>query len=328
MLFWCLPVFTIGQNLILNGNFEKYSFCPNNVGEIEKSIHWVSLNSGTPDFFHQNCSFADSAGTIENGSLGLIICCDYEDAVEYFGQSLSQPLEAGEYNLKFKIKPRKGPFYSNNFGVILRKGKVKLNHWGPFIDQPNFNIDTPITQTDKWTSYEVKLFAKGGEDFIAFGNFSSPENNELIIDKTQKISIGWQTYLYIDDISLESLVPVQAQNINYNLEFIPPIIYFDFDQFVLKQEYKDSIKSYVENLSAIPNATLTLKGFTDSDGSTAYNYKLAGNRINAVKTYLVSLNKKLSFVEEAFGEENPKYSNSNAISKHKNRRVEIIFSKP
>jgi len=335
--FWLFPLLFLGiainsesQNLILNGSFEEYSSCPNKVGEIDKTINWVSLNSGTPDFFHKNCDFSDSIGSIENGSLGLIVCCDYEDAVEYFGQTLQHPLEKGNYILKFKVKPRAGPFYANNFGVLLRKGQIKLSHWGPYIEEPIFKVDTPLIQTKTWKQFEVEIETQGGEDFIAFGNFSLPEENNLVIDKTQKITVGWQTYLYVDDIVLEKKFSQKGAKA-VTQEFTPNkslSVYFDFDKYELKPNFKDSIDAFIELHNTSVGQTIILKGFTDSDGSEDYNYTLSVNRIEEVKSYLVSSNKKFLFQQHAFGEENPKFSNADKFEKPKNRRVEILFFKP
>jgi len=314
-----LTQLTYGQNLILNGNFETFSACPIRVGEINKTINWVSLNSGTPDFYHKNCAYFNSDGTIDNGSLGLIICCDYEDAIEYFGQELSKPLAPGNYKLSFKIKIKPGPFYTNNFGVILRKGNVKLNHWGPYIETPIFNIDTPLIASENWRTFETALTAKGGEDFIAFGNFISPEKAIKVIDKTQKIETGWQTYVYVDEIEL--------LDFNNQTKQIEPqsslTIFFDFDSFSLKRESQEALNRWLNEGESANKKLLKLEGFTDSDGSIDYNLQLSKNRIRTVKTYIASQINEPTFLENAFGEENPKFSNGNLFEKPKNRSVII-----
>jgi hypothetical protein len=48
-----------GQNLVPNGDFELYSGCPNDLGQLDSVLYWINPTtnipfiSGTPDYFNQ-----------------------------------------------------------------------------------------------------------------------------------------------------------------------------------------------------------------------------------------------------------------------------------
>ncbi len=85
-------------------------------------------------------------------------------------------------------------------------------------------------------------------------------------------------------------------------------------------EYLNTIAVIMRNN---PSYTLSLKGYTDDNGSAAYNKKLAQNRATAVSEYLQSRGidaQRISIL--AVGKESPLDDNRSEIGKSNNRRVE------
>jgi chemotaxis protein MotB len=73
-----------------------------------------------------------------------------------------------------------------------------------------------------------------------------------------------------------------------------------------------------------PDATLDIKGYTDSSGSYNYNVSVSEFRANTIKLYLVGKGIENSRINAlGLGPENPIASNENAEGRSKNRRVEI-----
>lgn len=102
-------------------------------------------------------------------------------------------------------------------------------------------------------------------------------------------------------------------------------VYFDSDDFSLSVE----ATQILDQLCAIvnKNSTISLKAFTDADGTVAYNLALSKNRCTAVYNYF--LNKGFDagqFKVLSYGESNPVATNNDENGKRLNRRVEIIIS--
>lgn len=320
LFFVFIPHVFIGQNLIENGKFESYQSCPNQIGQISKAFPWVALNTGTPDFFHNNCPFADSENSLDEGSIGLIIYCEYNDAIEYFGQKLKSPLTKGWHTLSFDVKAKNEAFFSNNLGVIVQKGDIKLNYWGAIHQAPIFNIDSAISNTEKWLHHQFNFYAQGGENFVAFGNFLPPEKIKLQINNQVKSYPGWVTYCFIDNISLRALNQTESkpEAISTSLR-----VFFNFDSFEVSEGEKEKIKDFLSK--HYTNQTINLAGHTDSLGSTSYNQKLSAKRNQSVQLFIQSLYPMAQCKTENFGALQPSNNNRTDTNRALNRRVEIEF---
>lgn len=104
------------------------------------------------------------------------------------------------------------------------------------------------------------------------------------------------------------------------------VIYFDFDRYDVKSEYRDLIREHGRYLRTRPGLTVRLEGHTDERGSREYNIGLGDRRAQAVKRMLV-----LNGVSEdqirtvSYGEERPAVAESNEDAWAKNRRVELDY---
>lgn len=104
------------------------------------------------------------------------------------------------------------------------------------------------------------------------------------------------------------------------------IIYFDFDDYTVKSEYRDLVREHARYLRTRPRLTVRLEGHTDERGSREYNIGLGDRRAQAVKRMLV-----LNGVSEdqirtvSYGEERPAVAESNEEAWARNRRVELDY---
>lgn len=66
-------------------------------------------------------------------------------------------------------------------------------------------------------------------------------------------------------------------------------IYFDFDQYDLKTDARDTLKTHVEWLKDKPSAQVQIEGHCDERGTGEYNLALGAKRAQVAKDYLVTL---------------------------------------
>lgn len=101
------------------------------------------------------------------------------------------------------------------------------------------------------------------------------------------------------------------------------VIYFDFDSFVVKDEFKPVVEGNGKSLAASGKKAV-LEGHTDERGSKEYNLALGQKRAEAVVKSLTLLGVKSEQLEAvSFGEEKPAAAGHDEESWAKNRRVEL-----
>jgi peptidoglycan-associated lipoprotein len=103
-------------------------------------------------------------------------------------------------------------------------------------------------------------------------------------------------------------------------------VYFDFDKFVIKPEYRDLLRQHADIMRAHPGDSVTLEGNADERGSPEYNLALGSKRARTVKTQLVLLGIAGARIHEAsFGEERPRASCHDEKCWQQNRRVDFAY---
>ena len=104
-------------------------------------------------------------------------------------------------------------------------------------------------------------------------------------------------------------------------------VYFDYDQFVIKDEYKALIEAHAKYLQANRSARATLQGHTDERGTREYNIALGQKRADAVKKLMVLLGASEIQIETvSFGKEKPRREGHDEASWAENRRVDILHA--
>jgi peptidoglycan-associated lipoprotein len=102
------------------------------------------------------------------------------------------------------------------------------------------------------------------------------------------------------------------------------IVYFDFDSFVVKDEYRPMLEAHAKVLSATRSKRMMLEGHTDERGGREYNLALGQKRAEAVLKTMVLLGVQDNQLEAvSFGEEKPAVQGSDEAAWAKNRRVEL-----
>lgn len=107
---------------------------------------------------------------------------------------------------------------------------------------------------------------------------------------------------------------------------LPRIIYFDFDSFAVKDEYRPTIDSYAKALVADRKKHLAVEGHTDERGGSEYNLALGQKRAEAVSRSLTLLGAGDAQVEAvSFGKERPAMQGHDEAAWTKNRRAELAY---
>jgi peptidoglycan-associated lipoprotein len=103
-------------------------------------------------------------------------------------------------------------------------------------------------------------------------------------------------------------------------------IYFDFDTFVIKPEYRGLLRQHVDILQAHPGDSVTLEGNADERGSSEYNLVIGSKRAYAVKVQLTLLGIAGSRIHEvSYGEEKPRATCHEETCWQQNRRVDFVY---
>ena len=104
-------------------------------------------------------------------------------------------------------------------------------------------------------------------------------------------------------------------------------IYFDFDSFVVKDEYKPTIEAHARYLQQNRPQRMTIQGNTDERGSREYNIALGQKRADAVKRMMTLLGAQEQQIETvSFGKEKPRTQGHDESSWAENRRDDIVYS--
>jgi peptidoglycan-associated lipoprotein len=101
-------------------------------------------------------------------------------------------------------------------------------------------------------------------------------------------------------------------------------VHFDFDQYTLSSEARQTLADNAAILKARPQVRVLIEGHCDERGSDEYNLALGERRARATRDYLVSLGiapERLSTI--SYGEEQPLEKGSSEAAWAKNRRAEF-----
>ena len=102
------------------------------------------------------------------------------------------------------------------------------------------------------------------------------------------------------------------------------VVFFEFDSFVVKDEYRPMLEAHAKALSANRSKRMMLEGHTDERGGREYNLALGQKRSEAVLRTLVLLGVQDNQLEAvSFGEERLAQPGSDEAAHAKNRRVEL-----
>jgi len=103
-------------------------------------------------------------------------------------------------------------------------------------------------------------------------------------------------------------------------------IFYDLDQYDVKDEYKPLVEAHARYLRDHPKAKMLIQGNTDERGSREYNVGLGQRRSDGVKKMLLLLGAREDQVESvSLGEEKPRSEGHDEAAWSQNRRSDILY---
>ncbi len=104
-------------------------------------------------------------------------------------------------------------------------------------------------------------------------------------------------------------------------------VYFDFDSYVIKNEFKPLVVAHAGYLTQHADRKIVIQGNTDARGSREYNLALGQRRAESVRKALAAMGVPDAQMEAiSFGEEKPKATGNNEAAWAQNRRADIVYS--
>jgi len=102
------------------------------------------------------------------------------------------------------------------------------------------------------------------------------------------------------------------------------VVYFDYDSFVVKDEFRGVVEANAKVLASNKQRKLLVEGHTDERGGREYNLALGQKRAEAVVRAMTLVGAQETQLEAvSFGEEKPAVSGSDDSAWAKNRRAEL-----
>ncbi|CAN5450116.1 peptidoglycan-associated lipoprotein Pal [soil metagenome] len=103
-------------------------------------------------------------------------------------------------------------------------------------------------------------------------------------------------------------------------------VYFDFDSYVVKDQYRPIVELNARQLTTDRARRMTIEGHTDSRGGREYNLALGQKRAEAVSRSLTLLGAAANQLEAvSYGMERPAATGTDDESAAKNRRAEMTY---
>ncbi|NDG35263.1 MAG: peptidoglycan-associated lipoprotein Pal [Betaproteobacteria bacterium] len=104
------------------------------------------------------------------------------------------------------------------------------------------------------------------------------------------------------------------------------IVYFDFDSFEIREEFRGLIQAHANFLQSNKQLKVSIQGHTDERGTREYNLALGQKRAEALRKALVTLGVPDAQLEAvSLGEEKPMNQGTDETAFAQNRRAELVY---
>jgi peptidoglycan-associated lipoprotein len=104
-------------------------------------------------------------------------------------------------------------------------------------------------------------------------------------------------------------------------------VYFDFDSYTVKDEYKPLIEAHAKYLQGTRAARITIQGNCDERGSREYNIALGQRRADTVKRMMQLYGATDAQIETvSFGKEKPRNAGHDEAAWAENRRDDMVYA--
>jgi gliding motility-associated-like protein len=234
------------QNLVLNGDFEEYTYCPGNASapnqtpyEIEKCIGWMPGSYGTSDYYNTCATnpvitvpnnfqgeqwpfngegYLGGAATNYNGGAGTD---GYSGIMwwEYVQGQLTEPLQSGKiYKFSMEISLAEvSDLMITELGAYFSPVQLSTPNTASLTVVPQCVFYNPdyFRDTSNWVHLETVFMASGEEKFLTIGNF----RDNITTDTLRRFDLSpsginpFLTYVYYDHVVVTKATDVEIPNV-------------------------------------------------------------------------------------------------------------------
>ena len=354
------------QNLVPDGSFEEAYDCPSSYGGVKMGIlkRWkASPPESTPDYFH---ACAKDFGAPQNlcgkrsayqgkGYVGIIARIGEPEVKnsqielyyrEHIQAKLLEPLRAGHrYVVEMQVALSEYSNYAvGGLGILLSKQALTIGETDEFDPQ----VKSGFLDKTQWVLVADTITARGGEEYITIGDFSSFANKSIrkITDKTkfQKKFPYNRAYYFIDAVSVQWLdappllgsmrssksgttMVYQSKDfgeITVGKPIVLQNIFFESGKAALLENSKEELHKLLDFLNTYRQARIRVVGHTDHIGKDEDNLALSEARAKSVAEYLMGQGIAAGRIRfEGVGSQSPIANNEEEAGRRQNRRVEF-----
>lgn len=302
-----------GENLVPNGSFESIDKKPKRLGKIESAGPWVSPTgvradlfvSGKIDEINVPSNIYGKEEPKDGDNYAGFYAYSYGDKLprSYVMTKLTAPMKKGlRYCVKFNISLAEASKYaSNNISALIAKKMPGTDAKVSIIEEGSVfhfeNEYSTFSARYNWTEICGVYEAKGGEKYIAIGNFDSNEetrNARMKKDpkvKDIKVSQIVAAYYYLDDVSVRLIDEENGEKCDCLIEGAGDVysnliyqkmftieedatdkdkvdmqqVYFAFGKSKISAEGQKSLDLIAEVMNANPAAKLKIIGHNNKE---------------------------------------------------------------
>lgn len=149
------------------------------------------------------------------------------------------------------------------------------------------DIDAPtiISLIDKSSSETIKEFEPDKESGKFLYTLKNPGSYKIQFERTGYQSVS-KDFVIPDNYSIAEIV-LSAELKPFE-KIVLKSIFFDFDDYSIKESEKSRLEELFEIISGNPGLKIEIVGHTDAIGAVWYNKRLSVKRANSVVNYLVN----------------------------------------
>lgn len=287
-------------NLVKNPSFELGAVCDGTTERIEQVEGWTPV-SGQPSYINTQCPLSKDAKSFVLGMRLPAASHGNVHTIQKFDQKtecqqgqLTAPLEAGQSYMvsvwvRLPIQFCQAPI--DEVGVVLSAEPLAATEERRAMTEQGIALKTynqqPISAQYNWQQVSTLYLAKGGEQYIAIGNFANT-NVDALKDRPEKTC----TYLFMDAVAVrlfESVVlPTYSSNkpLAQNQRFLLEGVTFEKNSPALSTDASKALQPLIDQLKANNSMQVVLSVHVERDMDANAGMKLTQERAEVLQRYL------------------------------------------
>lgn len=287
-------------NLVQNPSFELGAICNGTTERIEKVEGWLPI-SGQPSYINTKCPLSKDSKSFVLGmrlppaSHGKVHTIQkFDQKTECQQGQLTAPLEAGQSYMvslwvRLPIQFCQAPI--DEVGVILSEMPLATSEDRRVMTEQGLALTTynqqPISAQYEWQEVSTLYIAKGGEQYIAIGNFANNNINALK-DRPEKTC----TYLFMDAVTVRPFESVTlptysaSEPLVKKQRFLLSEVSFEKNGPNLTTAASKALRPLIDQLKSSRSMQIVLSVHVERDMDFNAGMKLTQERAALLQRYL------------------------------------------